>query len=174
MTSPAASHPNWIAPSLIPVHLVCGPPAAGKSRFVQERASAADLILDLDAIVAELSDEPLTHEWDAAQWLAPALAQRNARLAALSKPSQWQQCWFIVGEPKPQARLWWRTTLGPGTTYVILTPPSVCVARLATDPLRNPARQSRVVSAWWRAYRPAHGDTLVRHDALHLPQCRVA
>lgn len=170
-----ASHPNWIAPSLIPVHLVCGPPAAGKTTFAQAHAELDDVIIDLDAIVAELRGEAITHNWDNA-WLNPALVERNARLAALCRPSRWQRCWLIVGEPKPTARRWWRTTLGPGKTYVIATPLAVCLARITQDAHRSQVaqRQADAAALWWRTYRPAPGDTLVRHDTLQLPQRRVA
>lgn len=173
----SATHPNWIAPSLIPVNLVCGPPAAGKTTFATIHAEPGDIILDLDAIVAQLSGEPLTHNWHDA-WLNPALAERNTRLASLSRPSQWQRAWLIVGEPKPTARRWWRTTLGPGNTYVVATPLDVCIARIARDAQRNQVaqRQAQAAALWWRTYRPALGDTLIRdHDAaLHLSQPAMA
>lgn len=161
----SASHPNWIPPSLVPVHLVCGPPAGGKSTFVREHAGPDNLVIDLDAIANELTGEPRSRGWDRDLWLRPALAVRNARLAALAKPGPWPQAWFIIGEPKAQARAWWRTTLGTGITYLLLTPPAVCLARVEDDPERRAVAtlQRRIIADWWRKYRPAPGDTVVRH-----------
>jgi len=161
------SHPAWLAPSLVPVHLVCGPPAAGKSVFVAQRVSPAELVIDLDLIAAGLHGKPGNRGWDRTLWLQPALARRNCMLDNLSRPGPWQAAWFIVGEPQALARQWWRTQLGPGITYVLATPPAVCHARIDADQDRSAIRdrQRSVVADWWRRYRPAPGDTVIRPDA---------
>jgi 5-methylcytosine-specific restriction endonuclease McrA len=51
----AATIPKWIRPSAIPLTIVCGPPAAGKTSYVREHAQWNDLVIDLDAIIAMLS-----------------------------------------------------------------------------------------------------------------------
>ena len=43
----------------LPVYLVCGAPASGKTSFVQSKAKAGDIVFDLDVIVSEVSREPL-------------------------------------------------------------------------------------------------------------------
>ncbi len=35
-------------PSAIPVTMVCGPAASGKSQYVRDRAGGRDLVIDLD------------------------------------------------------------------------------------------------------------------------------
>jgi hypothetical protein len=164
----SAPHPNWLAPSLVPVHLVCGPPASGKSTFVREHARPGDLILDFDQIVNSLTGLPHTRAWDRDTWLRPAMAVRNARLAALAKPGPdgdppWPQAWFIVHEPMAAGRVWWRKALGKGVTYVLPTSPALCRARVAADAERRAvaAFQHQGIDNWWKQYTPAQGDTVV-------------
>jgi len=156
--APDASHPEWLRRSLVPVHLVCGPPAAGKTTFVRQRAGADELIIDLDEIRSKLSGNAL--HADFGRLIGPALAERNRILAPLAEPSQWQAAWLIIGEPIPAARQWWRNALGPGTTYVLATPPAQCHQRIDADPSRRAvaSEHKAAVDEWWRRYRRTVGD----------------
>src|SRR5690606_21260798 len=51
--------PEWLPPPLVPVVVVCGPPASGKSTYVAERATDADLVLDADAIACRMTGKPI-------------------------------------------------------------------------------------------------------------------
>jgi 5-methylcytosine-specific restriction endonuclease McrA len=164
--SEADPHPNWLKPSLVPIHLVCGPPASGKSTFVREHAGPGDLVLDLDDIIAEIAGRPV---WDNSErlqhWLSAALAERNRKLDRLSTPPEpCSQAWLIVSEPYATWRSWWRKTLGPGNTYVLLTPLHICRQRIATDRERAIAAEKRsgVAWAWWKRYIPSVEDLAVR------------
>ena len=79
----AARWPDWLRPSAVPLNIVCGPPASGKTTLVRERAGPTDLVLDLDAIAASLSGKGL-HSWGR-QWLDPAMRERNELLGRLSR-----------------------------------------------------------------------------------------
>ena len=161
--APSAPHPSWLRPGLVPVHLVCGPPGAGKNTFVRERVGPADLVLDLDVIMATLSGRPSLAGAESKHWLAPALARRNALLGSLSRPSHWNAAWLIIGEPEASWRQWWRTTLGPGTTYVLPVPIEVCVERIAADPHRIAVIHEHIEAArqWWRKYRSDGDDAVI-------------
>jgi len=161
-TAPSAPHPSWLRPSLIPVHLVNGPPGCGKSTFVRQHAGPGDLVLDLDVIMAALSRQPSHAAWDRKPWLGPALARRNALLASLSRPSRWNAAWLIVGEPEATWRRWWRKSLGPGMTYVLPVPIEVCVERIENDrPHAMVAEHYAAVRKWWNLYDADGDDTEV-------------
>ncbi len=148
-------HPSGLEPSVVPLTIVCGPPASGKSTYVRERAGPCDLVIDLDVIKSEISGLPL-HAWDS-QHLRPALMRRNDLLAGLSDlPPAWPRAWFIVGEPRARWREWWHRHLRPACIVVLETSDSVCLARIAEagDRAGIRAQQSEAVMRWWNNYQP--------------------
>lgn len=155
--------PEWLRRSIVPVTLVCGPPAAGKSFWVMERAGPRDLVVDLDMIAARLAGAT-QHAWDR-EWLGAALRERNALLGSLSRPQarRWRWVWLIVSEPTAAGRQWWVDKLGVDTVVVLATPDRVCWTRIADDPERQPRRAeaSEGVAQWWANYCPRPGDHLV-------------
>lgn len=154
--------PEWLRPSVVPLTIVCGPPASGKSRLVSERAKPDDLVLDLDLIAASLSGQP-PHAWGT-QWLDPALRERNELLGRLSrKPSTWPAAWLIVSEPLAERRQWWWSTLRPTEIIVMETDPAICRARLRSDPERAATldTMAEAVTRWWSRYERRQGDTLI-------------
>lgn len=62
------------------IHIVTGPPAAGKSTFARENAAEGDIIIDLDHIANTLAGKPFENHEHAGDVLAVA---RAARLAAI-------------------------------------------------------------------------------------------
>lgn len=155
----ASLRPKWLKPSIVPLTIVCGAPASGKSHYVRMRAAAADMVIDLDAIVADMSGGPL-HGWDRDRWLHPALFRRNDMLGSLSRPGTHKAAWFIVSEPKPFNRQWWDDTLKPAEIVVIETPEAQCIANAANDSDRPEDTASGIVS-WWFDYRRRPGDRVV-------------
>jgi len=161
----AVSHPRWLSPSLIPLVIVCGPPASGKSSFVRQHAVPSDLVIDLDEIVAHLSGQPLGHTWDRERWLNPALYYRNDLLGSLSRPSDYSTAWFVVGEPKASARHFWATALQPRRVVVLEVDAATCLQRAAQDADRDLAHTADAVAAWWRDYSPRPGEERVAPGA---------
>jgi hypothetical protein len=142
--------------SCIPVTLVCGPPASGKSTYVEQHKGEHDLIVDLDVIASEMAGTGL-HDWGI-KWLGGAVRKRNEMLANLHKEEarQHPMAWLIVTEPLAQHRQWWVDRLGVSRVVVVETPADVCEARMLT----LPGRSSRCgnARAWWAAYTPRLGD----------------
>ena len=131
----AALLPDFPRP-LVPLSVVAGPPAAGKTTYVREYASPGDLVLDLDDIKRARG-----------LGMRPALAWRNARLAELGTGPRWPAAWLIITAPLGAERAFWRMR---GARVILLdTPLEVCLARLAE---RGPdaERLSRVARYWWR------------------------
>jgi 5-methylcytosine-specific restriction protein A len=156
----AASHPEWLRPSTIPITVVCGPVASGKSTYVREHSRAGELMLDLDLIVARLNGTlEIRHDWDRGRWLFGVLRERNRLLGQISRPCRWPRAWLIVAEPAGDRRQWWADKLKPESVIVFETHADVCIARIKGDPERVARRSEQIdaIHSWWREYtrRPA-------------------
>lgn len=144
--------PSDLSPSRIPLTMVCGPPGSGKSTFVRGAAAPSDIVIDLDAIMAEISGQP-EHHADA-QWLARALDERNERLRALAstRAEDHPRAWFIISVPDPNERAVWAQRLG-AEVVVMATPVTECGRRILADPTRRgrTARMIDFAATWWAA-----------------------
>lgn len=158
---PASSRPDWLRPSVIPLTIVCGPPASGKNHYVRQHAGRTDLVIDLDAIAHELSGEPM-HRWSRDRWLDMALRKRNALLGSLSKQPAWPAAWLIVSEPKAQHRAWWAEIMNPRAIVVVEADEQACMAHAAQDADRDQHHTMLMVRRWWAEYTRRSGDQVVR------------
>lgn len=157
-----SARPDWLRPASIPVVLVCGPPASGKSTYVAEHASQRDLVVDLDEIAAQLSGEQ-KHSWSRRKWLHPALRARNALLGRLSEPRPpWPRAWVIVSEPRSDNRQWWVDELRPERIVVLETKPETCMARARMGHERARDITQDAIIWWWSQYQRRAGDEVVR------------
>jgi hypothetical protein len=158
---PASSRPDWLRPSVIPLTIVCGPPASGKNHRVRQHSGGTDLVIDLDAIVHELSGEPM-HRWSRDRWLDMAMRKRNAMLGELSKQPAWRAAWLIVSEPKAEHRAWWDETMQPKAIVVIEADEDTCMANAAQDADRDQHHTRLMLRRWWAEYAQRSGDQVVR------------
>jgi 5-methylcytosine-specific restriction protein A len=161
--------PAWFRKTFVPVTVVCGPPAAGKSTYVARQAGPRDLVIDFDRIAVELFGAPpaarvvgLT-----ADQVGDVLRARNDRLADLmwrKALGRWPHAWLIVAEPDAKARAWWADTLGAEVVVVEATPEQ-CLARAREAAQRGDERgddiESRIIR-WFAAYQPRESDTIVQ------------
>ena len=158
----ASRLPGWLPTPVVPVTVVSGPPGAGKSRYVREKACVDHLVLDLDAILSELSGLPLYHAGD--EWVGVALRTRNARLASLSEvPSSYSAAWLIVGAPTATERRRWRELLGPDSATVVLAvDPDECERRTDERPAPpNGTAWRSIIDRWWARYSTGHGERVL-------------
>ena len=158
---PASYGPEWLRPSVIPLTIVCGPPASGKNHYVRHHAGSSDVVIDLDAIAHALSGEPM-HRWNRERWLQMALRKRNAMLGELSKQPAWPSAWLIMTEPNAERRAWWAGTMKPNAIIVIEASEATCMARAAQDADRDQHHTMLIVRRWWSDYTRRSGDQIVR------------
>jgi len=128
------------------VMLVCGPPCAGKSRYVREHAREGDTVIDLDEIAKEQGfgrDRP-------ADVAGQLLHDRNQRLAELAGKPRSHVAWVIIAAPSRQLREWWRNKLNARITLLV---PSreVLLERAAADPERQGMLplQQKLIDQWF-------------------------
>lgn len=141
------------------VTVVCGPPGAGKTTYVRERAMWGDLVVDVDTLWTALSGLPL---YDKPDPLLPfVLACRDAIYDRLSRANEVRQAWVITGGAKSQDRAAWRQR--GAKVVVIETQAAVAIARIRRDETRakRAALLERLVRDWWAEYRRDDGDEIV-------------
>ncbi|MFA5387026.1 MAG: AAA family ATPase [Candidatus Paceibacterota bacterium] len=153
--------PNHIPKSPIPLTMVCGAPASGKSTYVSIHKSEHDIVIDLDDILQEmfglsrLSDKVMRHK---------GLEKRNRMLSDLHKfKNKNINAWFISGSPQSGARQKWVDMLRPINVLMIMSDRSTCLNRLKHDVHRrnNYHDQSMAVNRWFDNYTPRKGDVLI-------------
>lgn len=161
-----STHPDWLRPSSIPLHIVCGAPASGKTTWTKQRARPGDLVLDLDEIAHSLSGKPL-HAWSWHHgWLDAALRYRNELLGQISHKCQWRAAWLIVSEPTADRREWWAQKMRPSQIVVLKPDITTCLARVDHDPQRAQYRseQRAGIERWFATYQPREGDLVVGQE----------
>ncbi len=107
------------------VVIVMGPPAAGKSTYVREHASAADIVIDLDEIARALMPvrPEQTHVYPA-HVRHVAIKARQAAISAARRLKERVTVWIIQAIPRPDDLADWRrlgyqvVTIDPGRAVV--------------------------------------------------------
>jgi predicted kinase len=128
--------PYGLKPSRIPVKLVCGPPASGKTTYVKEHAQKDDVVVCLDECKVKVGGRP----WDTDRTvLKRSLQYRDKLLRSLCMRTK-GRAFVIIGAPTTEERNAWRNALGDLAQLVLLpVPADICIARLRSDPERQHA-----------------------------------
>ncbi len=154
---PAAAYPGWLPKPDCAVTVVIGPPGNGARDHVAGLASPGDVIIDLPAIIAELSGgDPAKAD---KAWVIAALTRRNAALAALAAPGGTSHAWLIAGAPKAWQRRFWQDMLG---AEIVLLDPGRTAAILAA---RDDGVEERFVHMWYSEAAATAG----AHDIVAAP-----
>lgn len=140
--------PRGLRRSAVPLTIVCGPPASGKSTYVKERAGPGDLVIDLDAI--RFGSAWARRRVTTSEELREALVRRNDMLRRLSDPDGFNRAWFIVAAGQRRERLHWQAMLG-GELVVLKASADVCIERIRADRKRAAIADQLIgaVRDWW-------------------------
>jgi hypothetical protein len=143
------------------ITLVAGPPAAGKTTYVAQRAQPGDMVLDWDVILSALTGLAVYERPELVTYYANVTVKRVvlALKWAMLHGRPVPDTWVIRTAPKRAQR--WVYSLDPpgglGAAVVVLpTSAEICHARIDADPARLPAalEQHAAVDEWWAAYEP--------------------
>ncbi|MFR0354158.1 AAA family ATPase [Streptomyces sediminimaris] len=130
------------------LYVVTGPPAAGKSSWIEARARATDIVIDLDRITRALTGP------GAPQWNHDPIASKvalRARYAAIDeavKHLDTVDVYLIHTMPSPT----WQARYRRLGAEVITVDPGEQVVRERVRAMRSPG-MDRVVTRWYRHYR---------------------
>ncbi|MEV0441817.1 AAA family ATPase [Streptomyces spectabilis] len=130
------------------LYVVTGPPAAGKSSWIEARATARDIVIDLDRITRALTG-PGAPQWNHDE-IASKVALR-ARYAAIDEAvKHLHQVDVYLIHTMPSAR--WRARYQRLGAEIVTVDPGEDVVRERVAAMRSD-EMKRVVSRWYRQYR---------------------
>lgn len=140
-----------IGESRVPVFIVTGPPASGKTTFVREKAQHGDLIVDVDTLYMALSG--LTWYEKPDTLLPFVMEARDAVIRRLARESDVRHAWIITSEARVSELAKLRDQLG-ATLVVMETSAMECKRRLREDERRSRKAElwDSLVDKWWRTY----------------------
>jgi predicted ABC-type ATPase len=130
------------------LYVVTGPPAAGKSTWIQAHATRRDIVIDMDRIAQALTGP------GAPAWNQDAIVQRvaqRARFAAIDEAVKHRDevdVYLIHTMPSPKARARYQQ-LGAD---IVVVDPGEDVVRERVRAMRS-GGMDRVVTRWYRHYR---------------------
>jgi 5-methylcytosine-specific restriction enzyme A len=129
------SIPHHLRPSAVPVTLICGPPASGKTTWVNARKQADDVVISLDDCKVAVGGRL----WDTdRRILRRAMAYRDSMLRSLALKAK-GRAFVVIGGPTQDERDAWCAALGTSDVVVLATGADVCIGRLHADPARHHA-----------------------------------
>jgi hypothetical protein len=158
--------PKITHPIHIPVYLVCGPPASGKTTFVREHCGIDDIVIDLDEIISETTGHAL-YQPEERKTIDEAIRLRNVRLQSLQTlDPHSQSAWLIVSAPTARERTIWKNILKPQKTYLLLCSEAVCCQRIEADERRmmTSKRLLAAVHGWWEKYQSLNDEELIKTE----------
>lgn len=160
---PRVIQPLGMQPSAIKLHMVCGPPGAGKSTLVKKSFREGDVLIDIDAILSDLSGTAIRTKERRKVHLLDAFVERNKRLSSLHTAST-GAAWFLIGAPQPSQRELWAQQLKPSHIIVFETAYDECIRRIRAASDRAPTQESMIqgVHNWWERYERTGIDTEYR------------
>lgn len=139
------------------VVLVVGPPAAGKSSWVERNAGAGDTVVDFDAIAQSLGSGS-SHD-HANRFVSAAVAEQSRmerRVATMTEGT----AYVIRAEPDPHERDEIARRVR-ATDVVVVDPGRQAVMSRMAD---RPERSRRLADDWYRLNKPPPAERAVREN----------
>ena len=140
--------PDGLRPSAIPLTILFGPPAAGKTTLGNKIAEETGaFVIDLDNFFKA-----------GAKTLPEAMTMRNRVLESLSTRTEGSAV-LLVGAAAATERTWWRKTLKPQTTILVMCSKETSMQRSQSRDPKKRLRTIQGLAAWWSKY--TRDDTVI-------------
>lgn len=144
------------------VHLVCGPPASGKSSFVKKNMRPGDLVLDVDLLWQALSRQPPYKK--PRELLDPVLRTRDFLLDYIAETPDLGRVWVVAGAPEAEAREKLKQKLGAETTLLLCDEETSRQRIRASDTRTDTQRHLDNLADWWERFEVSDEDDRVIED----------
>ena len=134
------------------VYIIYGPPLAGKKTYVQQQLWQGDLIIDMDALYAALSGQPM---YDKPEPLLLTVRAAHDRILDTVKTryGRWDRAWIIGGYPDKYKREKLALDLGAELVFIQASKEQ-CLERLKWDPGRKHKEKewTGYIAKWFQHY----------------------
>lgn len=152
------------------IHIVTGPPAAGKSTYIREHRKPGDITIDYDELANTLAGlEPTNHEHEAHIKSVTQKARQAAIDTALNTHDGTFSIWIIHSTPSPDLIAKYKEagaeiiTIDPGKDLVM----NRCKAE-------RPKNMLKIAAAWYnKKTKPGKTTTERGYGAQHQKQRRI-
>lgn len=156
-------YPKITKPLLVPVDMVCGAPASGKTTYVMARYQAGDYVIDLDKILSEMTGKPFYYSVNRNE-LNAAIQKRNRILEGFQVTAKdYSKIWFVISGARSSEKKIWKQLLKPASVYILATPEEICIERIKADIRRQGAAMNQIeaVKKWWANYVSMQDETVI-------------
>lgn len=134
------------------VHLIAGPPGAGKTTYALEKAGPTDRVVDYDLIKARVGPDKAQAVRLAAEAMAPDYDAGDV--------------YIVRSVADPHDRKGVAIRVKADTVTVLAVPADVATARKQSRD--GPTTDTSTITQWWDKYAPAPGDTTIQ--PTHQPR----
>jgi dephospho-CoA kinase len=142
------------------LYVITGPPAAGKSSWIQARAKPTDVVIDLDRITLALSG-PGAPNWNTDETLRKvALRARFAAIDEAIKHRETTDIYLIHTMPSAK----WLTRYRRLEAKVIAVDPGREIVMQRVKDMRDPT-MTAVATRWYNQRSQARGTTVTRQSS---------
>ena len=157
-------YPYNIPKLIIPLNVVCGPIASGKSTYIQNNKGDKDYVIDVDEIISQISGLSI-YEADFNIYVDEAIVERNTRLAKLTWHTEYKKVWLAATSASKWQRDYWRDRY-QATVYVLETDVDECIKRMNQDKRRhnnnyNLKEKEILIRSWWKKYQRSDDDIII-------------
>lgn len=139
------ARPDDLLPIKVPVILVIGKPASGKTTWCIQHMQPGDVLIDFDHIDAELNGVARRRH----RLIVPILRERNTRLRKAAQMTEGRVFLTLTGT-RDDERQWWKRKLGNVTIVSIETDAAICIERIKADDCRKQVAEKHIeiVNRW--------------------------